>query len=104
MKGEDQILNSVFRAIDELNDMLPAIKRLEKTPDTVLYDSNGRLDSLELVNLIVATEQNVEDAFGVTVTLADERAMSQQKSPFRTVATLVDYISMLLSEQTVPIQ
>jgi len=30
--------------------------------------------------------------------LADEKAMSQRASPFRTVATVTDYIEKLLSE------
>ena len=49
--------------------------------------------------MVVAVEQNIEDEFDVTITLADERAMSQQTSPFRTVGTLTDYIEMLLGEK-----
>jgi hypothetical protein len=44
-----------------------------------------------LVSLIVAVEQGVEDRFGKTVALADERALSRSASPYRTVATLADY-------------
>ena len=58
----------------------------------------SKLDSLGLINLIVAVEQNVEDKFDITITLADERAMSQEISPFRTVGSLADYIEMILVE------
>ena len=51
-----------------------------------------------MINLIVAVEQNVEDKFDITITLADERAMSQEISPFRTVGSLADYIEMILVE------
>ena len=95
----ERMTEAVFQAIDELNDILPPERQLHKSLDTVLYGSSGRLDSLELVNLIVAAEQNIEDEFGVPITLADERAMSQRNSPFRSVATLVTYISSLLGEQ-----
>ncbi|MCL4267598.1 MAG: acyl carrier protein [Anaerolineae bacterium] len=98
MTDIERTTEAVFQAIDELNDILPPERRLQKSPDTVLYGSGGRLDSLELVNLIVAAEQNIEDEFGVPITLADERAMSQRNSPFRTVATLVAYITALLKE------
>ena len=94
-----QITTAVFASIDELNEVLPLHRRLEKAVDTVLYDTNGCLDSLELVNLIVITEQNVEDAFGVPVILADERAMSLRHSPFRTVSTFVAYIALALQAQ-----
>lgn len=92
----DSIVTAVFTAIDELNEILPPSKQLQKTVDTALYGANGRLDSLELVNLIVIVEQNVEDALGTAVVLADERAMSQLNSPFRTVRTFVDYICSVL--------
>ena len=57
------------------------------------------MDSLGLVNLIVSVEQNIEDDFDVSITIADERAMSQKHSPFRTVGTLADYIEILLKEK-----
>ena len=50
------------------------------------------------LNLIVVIEQNIEDEFDVSITIADERAMSQKHSPFRTIGTLADYIDMLLKE------
>ena len=51
-----------------------------------------------LVRLIVIIEQNIEDEFDISLTIADERAMSQKQSPFRTIGTLVDYIDILLKE------
>lgn len=59
--------------------------------DTVLVGQGARLDSLGLVTLIVDVEQRIGDEAGVRVTLADERAMSAAKSPFRTVGSLVDH-------------
>lgn len=99
MNDEVRIREAVYQAIDELNDILPPQRQLKKSPETVLYDTGGRLDSLELVNLIVTTEQNIEDEFGLPLTLADERAMSQRNSPFRTVGSFLQYISLLLQEQ-----
>ena len=64
-----------------------------------LYGKNGVLDSLGLVNLIVAVEQAVEDRFDCSITLADERALSQENSPFATVRSLAEYLSLLLHEQ-----
>ena len=54
---------------------------------------------MDLINLVVAVEQNIEDEFDVSITLADERAMSQETSPFKTVGTLTDYIEMILEEK-----
>jgi acyl carrier protein len=66
--------------------------------DQRLYGKDGALDSLGVVNLIVAVEEAVEDELGELITLADERAMSQKRSPFRSIETLVDYIAILVDE------
>jgi acyl carrier protein len=60
--------------------------------ETALFGKGGCLDSLGLVSFIVAVETEIEDRFGETLTLADERAMSQRHSPFRTVLSLAEYI------------
>lgn len=67
--------------------------------NTVLLGAEGILDSMGLVSLIVAVEQDVEDEFGKEITIADAKAMSQKNSPFRTVGSLVDYIETLLNEE-----
>lgn len=59
--------------------------------ETVLFGSDGVLDSMGLVTLIIAVEQAIEDRFEVSAGLADEKAMSQKRSPYRSVATLADY-------------
>jgi len=63
--------------------------------ETVLLGKSSHFDSLGLVNYIVDVEQALEDELGIAVTLADERAMSQTRSPFRTVQSLTDYIMTL---------
>src|SRR6058998_2925820 len=64
--------------------------------DTPLFGREGFLDSMALVSLVVAVEQAIEDELGVSVSLADERALSQRTSPYRTVGTLADYASTLI--------
>jgi acyl carrier protein len=56
------------------------------------------LNSLDLVSVIVGLEERIEDEYAVSVTIADERAMSQRHSPFRTVGTLADYVHQLIAE------
>ena len=89
------IINELSSIIDLEND--------EINFDTTIYGNDSRLDSLGLVNLLVTIEQNIEDEFDVSITIADERAMSQKRSPFRTIGTLADYIDMLLRENQIPV-
>ena len=94
----EKIIQLVLSAVDEINEQLPHGKKLGTSIDTVLFGKSGQLDSLGLVNLIIATEQILQEKLEVTVTLADQRAMSQKSSPFRTIGTLADYISLILEE------
>jgi len=93
-----QIVEIIYQAIDETNLLAPPEQQLEKSIDTVVFGDMGKLNSLGLVSFIVATEQKIEEETGISVILADEKAMSQKNSPFRTVATLAEYIDQLLSE------
>lgn len=92
MEKSDQVLACIFEAMDEVVGLHPQYGPLEKAPDTPLFGSASRLDSLGLVNLIVAVEERLHKTLGVSLTLADERAMSRRQSPFRTVSSLAEYI------------
>ena len=96
--NKKKVVQIIFYAVEEINEQLPQEQQLGQSTKTVLFGKDGKLDSLALVNLIVVIEQNIEDEFDVSITLADERAMSQKHSPFRTIGTLADYIVMLLKE------
>ncbi len=100
MVSRDKIIQTIFDVIDELKQQVPVIQQLDKSVDTVLFGQSGQLDSLGLVNLIVATEQKIEEELGVAMTLADEKALSRKSSPFRTIGTLADYISLLLEKSS----
>ena len=63
---------------------------------TPLIGPGAVVSSLELVSLIVEMEQIVEDDCGLAITIADERAMSRRRSPFRTIGTLADYVLELV--------
>ena len=75
-----------------MNNNLSKDNKLGLSKKTILFGKDGKLDSLGLVNLLVIMEQNIEDEFDVIITIADERALSQKRSPFRTIGTLADYI------------
>jgi acyl carrier protein len=66
--------------------------------DTVLLGKNSNIDSITLVSLIVTIEESLEDNLNVSVTLADEKALSQKNSPFLTIETLHNYITLLIKE------
>lgn len=93
----EKINETIYNALDEINLLLPDENKIVKKEDTVLYGANSRLDSLGMVNLIVAVEQRIQDELGQSIDLTDEKALSQKNSPFLTVKTLSDYIASLLN-------
>ncbi len=94
---DDEALRQlVYDAIDEYN--ASATRALGKTPDTVLFGSSA-LDSLGLVQLIIALEQNLLDRTGRALALASDKAFSQVRSPFRDVGSLVAYLRLRLEQE-----
>ena len=96
MNDPENIVAAIYRAVDWINGELPSDRQLIKAPETRLLGSQSVLDSMHLVSLIVTIEREVEDAFGVALTLADERALSMEASPFRSIQSLADYIGILI--------
>ena len=91
-RTRDQITALVFRAVEEVNEDLVDGAKLEKEFDTILFGRGATIDSMTLVSFIVAVEEQLLDAFGLAVTLANEKAMSMERSPFRTMASMVAYV------------
>lgn len=75
---------------------LDALKEASK--ETSLYGNEGILDSMALVNLIADIEDAVHSKYGLSVTLADEKAMSARNSPFLNVQTLTQAVMERLPE------
>ena len=99
MNNQKSIINLVYDVIDEVNMDLPSTQKLKKSLDTQLYGDKSEIDSLSLVNIVVLTEQKIEDEFNITINLADEKAMSQKNSPFKTIETFVEYIEKSVNEK-----
>ena len=91
---EDLVIHSVSQTLDALDPQL----NVPISRDTTLFGAHGVLTSMELVSLIVDLEEHIATQYGISLILADERAMSQHNSPFRTVASLTEYISILMAE------
>ena len=95
-----RILNLLYSAVDEVNQLLPQGKKLNKHPNEKLSGnsdtSGGKLDSLGLVNFIVFTEMKIEEDFGVTLILAEGQILAEERNPFETIESLAAYIEAQL--------
>lgn len=90
--SRDQIFSIISDAIIDLNEELDYDHLREPSETTAIFDGDDSLDSLSLVSLIVDIEARVEDSFATEVVLASEKAMSMQNSPYRSVASLTEFV------------
>ena len=91
-------LNLMYRAIDELNALSEEVENISKSPKTRLFGGDGGIDSLALVNLIVAIENLILDETGKSIVLVHEEVMKLEQNPFHTVETLAKYLDERLVE------
>jgi acyl carrier protein len=92
MIAREQAYEIVLAALSEVftQNATPAPEKISE--ETVLVGNEPVLDSLGVVQLIVEVEQRVEAEHGISVTLANDKAMSARNSPFRTVGVLADHV------------
>jgi len=91
------ILDIVLRALESANAVRDAGQQLEVSPTAPIFGAASPLDSLGLVALLIDIEESFANQ-GHTIVLSDERALSQKRSPFRDVPSLVSYIEQLMVE------
>jgi len=95
----DELTTLIMDSLKSLDSDEDLILPSEINGDTPLFGKEGLLDSMALVTLVVAVEQAIEDKYGVNVSLADAKAMSQKNSPYRTVGFLAEYAQRLIEEE-----
>ena len=93
---KNKIEQIIIETLIELNEELEKQPLNNPTKDTKLYGESGSLDSLALVTLITDLEAKISEEFNCEIIIADEKAMSQTTSPFRSIGTLTVYIEGLL--------
>jgi len=94
----EDILEIVYAALDEADAQSLEGVPVKKSPDAPLLGSDQGVDSLTIVNLVVAIEELIQNKFGKTVVLVDEDSMALQEHPFRTVGTLAAYVEKVIKK------
>lgn len=81
--------------IDVLNQIIIDLSipcEKEISTSTILFGENGLLNSMALVSFIADLEESLSDELDVDVIIANEKAMSQSNSPFKSVSSLSEFI------------
>jgi len=92
MPPRKEIENLVLETVRRLAEDFEFDGLKEPHAETALYGANGPLDSMGLVNLVSDLEDAVAEKYKTPISLADEKAMSAQRSPYRSVTSLTDAV------------
>jgi acyl carrier protein len=98
MLKKDVIQAIILQALQNINEERGPDEQLKIDLNTRLFGADAVLDSLSLVSVIVDVESAVSELAGHEISLTDDRAMSQEISPFSDVNSLTAYIELLMSE------
>lgn len=93
----DRITGLVTRVLAELVEKCEPDYQV--TSESTIYGSGSPLDSTALVSMIIDVEMCLDEEFGLQISLTDERALSQEFSPFKDVPSLSAYIFNVYKEQ-----
>lgn len=87
----------VYPVVAEIGQTLPDGAEFPQLPSTVLVGNGAVLDSVNLVYFILALEDYVESATGKRIRMVTEHAMSRNRSPFRTLSSVAEYVDELMA-------
>ena len=86
----------IYQVFDNLMEQSTELE-LEKQQSTPLVGDGSVLDSLGLVNFLVALEQKLQDIVGSSFQIADQDLLIGEEQPLRSVETLSAYLAKKLS-------
>ena len=98
MEKNEKVVHIIYEAIDDVNQLLPKEQKLEKSPDTILFGKSVKIDSLGMVNLIVAIEGKIEESFNAVISLIEGMNDSHENNYFKNVGSLAEHINNMLNE------
>lgn len=93
MPSATEFEKMTLAVLAHMNDRLPDGQKIPCDPQTKLFGDEGSLDSLGIVNFIVAIEEAVEDSFGKSISLTDEDFTKLFEDSSVTVRSFSDYVA-----------
>lgn len=87
----DKILSIIKEAVSDINEELDYESLQNPNENTTIFGGDDGIDSLSLVMLVTEIESSIFDELNLSISLADEKAMSMRNSPYRSVGALLDF-------------
>jgi acyl carrier protein len=86
---ENIINNIIHDSIKEINEDLELEELENISDDTKIFEL---IDSLGTLDLVIELENRLQSQFGKYIQVANESTMDSEKTDFKTVATLREYL------------
>ena len=94
--NKEDLAQTIYEAMEELNEQLPEESNLPKERETVLYGEGGLLDSMGFINLLVILEEKLESDLKISVGLTSDSEILAQPERRWTVTELSSHIGELM--------
>ncbi|HEY7568716.1 MAG TPA: hypothetical protein VH762_14160 [Gemmatimonadaceae bacterium] len=93
------LVNLMVALLQPLLDDQNEGQNVKATQTLSLVGDGAALTSMRLVSFIADLETTLATDHGLSVTLVSERALSRQKSPFRNIDALADFVLELIATE-----
>ena len=94
----ENVFDLIKIAIDNFNQSTDQSYNLKFDEKAVLFGKGSVLDSIGLVNFVVAVEEEIENSTGQTIVLGEDMVMTSDNSPFSSIKALAEYIHNRIKE------
>ncbi|MCK4423399.1 MAG: hypothetical protein KAV18_04940, partial [Candidatus Omnitrophica bacterium] len=98
-KEKNRVVDNVKELEKEIIHRKKAEEKIEKSLSTIIVGEKGELDSLGLVNFIVAVEDKIKNEFKAEVSLSLEELMSNEENHLNCIETFVEYMCSVLEDK-----
>jgi len=92
---QDFIKNSILKTLEE-NGM--SVEELDLNADTQIFGEDSVVDSLDLVAIIIAIEERVQELTGKDITVINEESIVSGESPFESINSLANLVFSRINE------
>ena len=93
---KDELVDIIYKSLEEVNEQLPSDAQLRKSLDTTLFGRPDGLDSLGFVNFVALVEEKCANKYGISFTLVDRS--SQENGALENVGKFADSLLQRLNE------
>jgi len=94
----DNVFDIINAAITNFNQSTDQSYNFKFDEKAVLFGKGSVLDSIGLVNFVVAVEEEIENSTGKIIVLGEDIALTSENSPFSSIKALAEYIYNLIKE------